>query len=829
MNGPSIPPDTSDDTESSRAYILRLEDVGGEPVGGKAAGLARLIHMGLPVPAGFVIVGAQPGALPEDLAEHYRGLSPDGLDIAVAVRSSAIGEDSAGASFAGQYETVLDVRGESALREAVDRCLRSLGSERAVAYQVEHAADVTGDEPIAMSVVVQRMAPARSAGVLFTADPVSGRRGRAVIDAVPGIGESLVAGQATPDHYELDRGGATVHVDLVGATPLLSEAERASLLEVALEAEKREGTPLDLEWAIDAGGAIHWLQARPITHLPADPNELDTPLPNPTHVFTRCNIGEMFPGVCTPLSYSFTAWSVDVGMQMMHQRIGIQHEILPDFRFVIMHGGHLFLNLTTMSETATHALGSSADQLALSICGRPVTELKIEGSTPPPAPRRILNGLRYIRYLFGRGHARAAMQGLVESLHFPEHESAEQTWRGIDARFSAIYLAMDHHLVSSASSGVLTTTLLSVLAGGDPPLDEHHAEVARLLAEAGGVESADIAAGAERIQARLFAVPDVRERFTEASPAEALEWLRSDDSGDAGRELELYLERHGHRAIKELELRQVEWSEDPTPLIKSLQAALRQPQRTSDTSVAASTSAEPEPLRAYGRLMRRLIRMARQAVRCREETKSGLVMVTTLFKRAYRRLGRQLVDEGLLPDADCIFFLTHAELGRLAAGEDDALGERAVARRNTFDHQDAQSYPDVFQGEPEPLRPADLLRELEDANDGAVSGASVSRGRVVGRVRVVSNLDEAEALESGEILVAPITDVGWTPYFGIIAGLVTDVGSAVSHGAVVAREYGLPAVVNTRVGTLVFQTGDRVLLDGDRGIVRRLDEGETPD
>jgi pyruvate,water dikinase len=828
MSDPLIPADVRDSAEPPSPYVLRLEEIEAEPVGGKAAGLAKLIRMGLPVPAGFVIVGARPGALPDDLAEHYRHLSPDGRELAVAVRSSAIGEDSAGASFAGQYETVLDVRGEAALRAAVDRCLCSLDSERATAYQAEHATEVAGDEPIAMSVVVQRMAPARAAGVLFTADPVSGRRGRAVIDAVPGIGESLVSGETTPDHYELERTGNTMHVDLVGATPLLSEDERASLLSAALEAEKREGMPLDLEWAIDGEGKIHWLQARPITHLPADPNELDTPLPSPTHVFTRCNIGEMFPGVCTPLSYSFTAWSVDVGMQMMHQRIGIQDEILPDFRFVIMHGGHLFLNLSTMSETATHALGSSADQLALSICGRPVTELKIEGSTPPPAPRRMLNGLRYIRYLFGRGHARAAMRGLVQSLRFPEHGSAAQTWRGIDERFSAIYLAMDHHLVSSASSGVLTTTLLGVLAGGDPPLDQHHAEVARLLAEAGDVESADIAAGAERIQAPLRTHPDTRERFAEVAPSEALAWLRSRDSGAAGQELDRYLERHGHRAIKELELRQVEWGEDPIPLIKSLQAALRQAPREPSGADSRAPSAASEPLQPYGRLMRRLIRMARQAVRCREETKSGLVMVTTLFKRAYRRLGAQLVEEGLLPDADCVFFLTHEELGQLARAEDPTLADRAVARRSAFPHQDSQSYPDVFMGEPEALRPADLLRELDEASDGAVSGASVSRGRVVGRARVVRNLEEAEALESGEILVAPITDVGWTPYFGLISGLVTDVGSAVSHGAVVAREYGLPAVVNTRIGTLVFKTGDRVLLDGDRGIVRRLEDGESP-
>jgi phosphohistidine swiveling domain-containing protein len=825
MSPSALPSDDQSTTNPTSPYIVHLDEVGDEPVGGKAEGLAKLIRMGLPVPAGFVIVGARPGRLPEDLSDHYRQLSVNGQESRVAVRSSAIGEDSEGASFAGQYETVLDVKGKAELIAAVEGCLTSLESARARAYQAERGAEAGESADLAMSVVVQRMVEARKAGVLFTANPVSGRRGRSVIDAVEGLGESLVSGESSADHYDMDRAGSTVSMELVGEAPLLTDAERAALIHAALAAEAHEGIPLDLEWAIDRTGGIEWLQARPITHLPPDPNELDTPVLDDQHVYTRCNVGEMFPGVCTPLSYSFTAWSIDVGMQMMHRRIGIQSEIQPFFRFLAMGGGHLFLNLSTMSETATHALGSSADQLALSICGRPVDELEIRGSRPPPLPRRLLNGLRYIRYLFGRGHARAAMRQLVTELHFPERDTSAETWRVIDGRFAAIYAAMDHHLVSSACSGVLTTTLLSVLARGDTPLDAHHAEVARLLANTGDVESADIVAGAERIQAQIRKHPDGQARFALASAEDALGWLRSTHSGEAGREFERYLVRHGHRAIKELELRQAEWAADPTPLIKSIQAPLRHTFDAPGRSVAPATTRDTPP--PYGLLMRRIISMARQAVRYREETKSGLVRVTTLFKRAYRRLAEQLVDEGRLPDLDAVFFLSHEELGQLVTGEAATLAERAVARRGAFAYQDAQIYPDVFKGAPEPLRPEAILALLDESNDGALSGAPVSRGRVSGRARVIRSLEEAEALEPGEILIAPITDVGWTPYFSLIAGLVTDIGSAVSHGAVVAREYGLPAVVNTRVATQVFKTGDQIVLDGDRGIVRLADAAKA--
>ena len=187
------------------------------------------------------------------------------------------------------------------------------------------------------------------------------------------------------------------------------------------------------------------------------------------------------------------------------------------------------------------------------------------------------------------------------------------------------------------------------------------------------------------------------------------------------------------------------------------------------------------------------------------------VAVTTEFKHGYRTLGARMAEEGLLPDQDAVFFLTHEELGELLRGR-QKLSDLAALRRRVIDYQMPLHFPQVFKDRPEPLR-----LEPGQANDGALIGKPVSRGSVTGRARVVETLEQAAALQAGEILIAPITDVGWTPYFSLIAGLATDVGSAVSHGAVVAREYGLPAVVNLRVATSRFQTGDLVELDGDRG------------
>jgi pyruvate,water dikinase len=220
--------------------------------------------------------------------------------------------------------------------------------------------------------------------------------------------------------------------------------------------------------------------------------------------------------------------------------------------------------------------------------------------------------------------------------------------------------------------------------------------------------------------------------------------------------------------------------------------------------------------------MRALVRLTQKSVQRRERTKSLLVAVVARFKGAYRRLGELLAVEGKLPDADAVFFLTHEELGLLVQGKDQGLVEQALGRREVLGYQMELAFPDVFSGSPEPLAES----EEPASYDHILRGKPVSRGQVSGYARVVYSLRDADTIRPGEILIAPVTDVGWSPYFSLVAGLATDVGSSVSHGAVVAREYGLPAVVDLRLATKTFKNGDRVFLDGDHGLLR-LEEGEA--
>ncbi|MGB5221853.1 MAG: PEP/pyruvate-binding domain-containing protein, partial [Polyangiales bacterium] len=476
------------DRAMSAPRCIPLEAVTDEAVGGKAEGLVRLLRYGFEVPPAFVIRDASETTLPPDLGEQYRRIGAG----KVAVRSSAAGEDSSEASFAGQYETVLDVEGPDALVAAIRDCVRSLTNARARAYRNEKLSQSN----VQMNIVVQQMVAARSAGVVFTANPMNARRDQVVIDAVKGLGEALVSGRATPDHWVLRRDGTVIDSDFREEAPVLTDSERMMLLGESLRVEACFGAPVDMEWAFNQEGRLHWLQARPITQLPADPNELDT-TPDPSHVYTWANIGEMMPGAVTPLTYSVTGRGIDIGMQHAYRRSGVNVPPGDGIRYVGMYFGHLFINLTTLSEIAADVAGSTKKQMCMALCGRDIEEI------PEPEPasklKRVFNGTRYFYQLLGAATHRRQMDALVGRLSLPKTGSAQFLYQVIDQNLPQVWKAYELHLLSSSSSGALSPILLEILAKGGEPTQEHHAEVAEMLAGAKNVESADIAEGADRI------------------------------------------------------------------------------------------------------------------------------------------------------------------------------------------------------------------------------------------------------------------------------------------------------------------------------------------
>ena len=786
---------------------IEFDEVTDDRYGGKAAGLAQLRRLGLPVPVGFVIADATEWVSTDDAGECFSRMAAVGA-VPVAVRSSAVGEDGDDQSFAGQYDTVLGVNSVDDFAAAVQRCAASVRSRRAAAY--------SGQPTATMHLVVQQMVDARAAGVVFTADPATGRRDLTVIDAVAGLGEALVDGTASSDHIVLDSDGNPAVRD-VGEVPVLSPDEVADIRSGALRAAQHWGRPMDLEWAIDRSGTLWWLQARPITTLPGDLAEMDSPLAGADHVYTRCNIGEMMPGAFCPLTASVSGFAIDYAMQMTQVVARAQQSYEKPWLQVGYFHGHMFLNLTEGTALSSGLLGNSLEQFSTSICGRVVDELKPK--PPKPFVRRLINTVRLTTYALSAGPAIRRLEDQIAAFRIPTSDDPRRVMGQLESGVQQYCDITLTHVRSSSRAAVAANILESVLmrkaVKNGRSEDEGRAEATRLMAGASDVESAMMLVELDAVVRAIAATEGVAEQFSAAEPDAAVNELQSTRSA-AGTALRQFLTRHGHRGYRELCMRDPSWAEDPEGLGAMMQVMVRS---ALDPTRRESGSTHVEAPRSFP--IRFLARLAQGGARGREETKSKMALMAHALKLGYRHLGEVLAETGRLPDSDLVFFFDRAELTRVV-GSDDITGlvQNALKRREALAFQNSLEFDDVSVGRPTPL----IARPAPGVTGDEIIGRPASRGTVEGVVRVAQSMGDARELQRGEILVTPVTDVGWTPYFTVIAALVTDIGSSVSHGAVVAREYGLPCVVNTLVATRSLETGDRVRVDGDRGVVTRLDQ-----
>ncbi|MEH3132631.1 MAG: PEP-utilizing enzyme [Mycolicibacterium neoaurum] len=785
--------------------IVEFDDITDGRLGGKAAGLAELRRIGLPVPVGFVLAdAARDGTIAAAVGRFTQMFSAGA--VPVAVRSSATGEDGIDQSFAGQYETVLSVGNVDEFVAAVRRCADSVASQRASAYSER---DTT-----TMHLVVQQMVDARAAGVVFTADPTTGRRDLMVIDSVAGLGEALVDGSASSDHLVLNADGTTALCESAG-TPVLSTDEITAIRNGAVLAARHWGVPMDLEWAIDRSGMLWWLQARPITTLPGDLNEMDSPLAGVDHVYTRCNIGEMMPGAFCPLTASVSGYAIDYAMQMTQVVARAQQRYEAPWLQVGYFYGHMFLNLTEGTALSSGILGNSLEQFSMSICGRVIDEL--EAKPAQPFHRKLGNTIRLVSHALSVGPAIRRLDDRITRFRIPATTDPREMLRALESGVELYCDVTLIHVRSSSRAAVAANVLESTLIGravrqGRTETDGR-AEAMRLMAGADDVESALMLEQLRSVVARLAADPPTAQRFLAQAPDVAVRNLYADAAGTGLRE---FLGRHGHRGYRELCMRDPSWADDPAGLGAMMQAMLRASLVTSERvrTPDAVHEKSPAPIEL-------LARLARGGARGREQTKAKMALMAHALKRGYRNLGELLQRAGRLPDADLVFFFDRFELGQVVGDDDiDDLVRCAIKRREALPYQDALEFDDVSVGRPRPRIATPQMAVAGD--DDMIIGRPASRGVVEGTVRVAKSVHDAGAVRPGEILVAPVTDVGWTPYFTVIAALVTDIGSSVSHGAVVAREYGLPCVVNTLVGTQTFRTGDRIRVDGDRGVVTRI-------
>ncbi len=841
-------------------------------VGGKAANLGELIRGGFDVPPGFCLTTAAyrlavagtsvaagtltdaaaarsavldaplPAPVADAVRDAYSRLEPDGGPV--AVRSSATAEDLPGASFAGQQDTYLDVTGIDDVLDAVHRCWASLWTDRAVAYRA--AQDIDGSA-VALAVVVQRMVDAASAGVLFTADPVTGRRRQAVLDAARGLGDAVVSGTVDPDHFVvdtatgriLDRRRGDAGDDAGDGQGLsLTDDEVRELAALGDRVEKAFGSPQDIEWALDATRHVWLTQSRPITTLYPVPVRDVAVDPGETRVFFCVSLAQGLHRPITPMGIA--AFRV-VGAGFL-DLIGRRPDRIADGPGAFAIGGdRIFLDATPVVRSS---VGRAIFPRALDVReARSAVVLRRLYDDPrfsvlPTSRRRFARGFLHLaarirlpllvaQALISPDAAQRRVRRLTRAaraLPIPSGGSIPSRVDGVvDLLFRAMPLAprsLPGAVVGFAMLGLAGRLLRGLTRPGelqavlrsvpDNVTTERDLELWDVAARAG-----DDPASAEALRTRT--AEELADHYLAGTLPTVLQ-----------RGMRAFLNRYGHRAVAEIDLGMPRWADDPSHLFGVLSGYLRleadattparrfaDGARDAEAMVASLVGRARRRSRLRGAVVRFCLRRARALAGMRETPKNLVIIGMSRARAAMAEIGRELAEAARITAADDVFFLDFDETKRAAAGLD--LRETVKERRARYERELARRHvPRMLLSDGTELEA--LASDATGAADGALRGTPASAGTVTGTARVI--LDPAGArLEPGEILVAPSTDPGWTPLFLTAGGLVMEMGGANSHGAVVAREYGIPAVVGVPGATEAIITGAEVTVDGASGVV----------
>jgi phosphohistidine swiveling domain-containing protein len=771
------------------------------------------------------------GPLCEQIAAAYTRLGA----ATVSVRSSATAEDLPGHSFAGQYETVLGVTSLLDCLEAVKRCWASVWTDRAFDYRRRNGID---HRQVEMAVIVQRQIEPAAAGVAFTLDPIKGSRSRMVIESCRGLGEALVAGQVQPDRIVLRKKNLElVRQTLATEEPSLDLKSVRRLARRVRRVEKRLGGPQDVEWAL-GDGTLWFLQARPITALPAPKPWEDR------QVWANPNVSEVFPEVVTPLTYSVVLLMFQPLFTSVLRLFGADPHRGPLIGLVagrIYFNANLGLAVAGPFVSPVKAAGLNSlfggeqnrhfERGEFDICDEDLPDLGFSW------PKYIASWPGIVRNLIGlrssRGDAFMANLKAANDL-LARFDSATATTgellRMVSQELHGNMKKCD--LLSFwpgiVAAGVLHKACRDWLGDTDQGLGY------RLLAAQGGI--ADTEAGLDLWRLAVLAHEDEQ---TEAHLLREGGWDRIGPglthTGPGRRFLaawDQFMSTHGHHCHNELELASPRWAETPDYILGLVQGYLRSLDRANPLEKQRQLAEERQRLteqcrrRLRSAVKRRLfnwsLRRTQKLTRDRENWKNEAVRFLGVFRRVFLELGRRLRQQGLLGDREDIFFLELSEVEPVVRGRADFdVKRRTAQRRDEYEWNKAQTPPPVVVGRYDPQKHAAVKF---DAEVKVLTGIAVSPGVVTGRARVITRPNDGQRVEPGEILVAPVTNPAWTPYFLPAAGVVMDQGGVLSHGAIIAREYGIPAVVNVGPASQIIRTGRLLRVDGDRGTVTILDE-----
>ncbi|MEU8178684.1 rifamycin-inactivating phosphotransferase [Microbispora hainanensis] len=772
------------------------------------------------------IEGAVEGvAMPDDLvAEIRESLVRLGEQDSYAVRSSATAEDLPTASFAGQQDSYLNIVGLEEILRHVRRCWASLFTERAVTYRRRNGFD---DRKVRMAVVVQRMVFPDAAGILFTADPVTSNRKTATVEAVRGLGEALVSGRVSGDAYTV-RDDRVVSKTTVG-TPVLTDAQAVRLVRLGRRIEAHFGRPQDIEWCL-AGDDFHIVQSRAITTLFPVPATDD----QGNHVYVSVGHQQMMTDAMKPLGLSLWQLTtprpmheaggrlfVDVapilataaGRERLVGTLGRSDPLIRDALQTLLDRGDVIRTLPDEAPESAPAGPAPAGPAPTGDAPAPietdpalVTRLignseasvaalrrEIEGLSGPALLDFILADIAELkRVLFDPVSSQVIMAGMEATWWLNDHIEA---WLSEKNAADVLAQSVPHNVTSEMGLALLD------VADAIRPYADVVAFLQRVVDE--GREG-------DGFLDELAGLPGGRE---------ARDAIRG------------YLDAYGMRCAGEIDITRTRWSENPATLVPTILGNVknfepgagkrrfeqgRQESLRKEQDLLTRLRALPDGERKAEET-KRMIDRVRAFAGYREYPKFGMVSRYFIYKQALLREAERLVRSGVLREKDDIFFLRFEEL-RDVVRTNEVDAELIVERRAAFRSYEALTPPRVLTSDGEVVTGR---YRRDDAPPGALVGLPVSAGTVEGRARVVVDMAQAD-LDAGDILVTAYTDPSWTPLFVAAAGLVTEVGGLMTHGAVIAREYGLPAVVGVEQATRLIRDGQRIRVHGTDGYVEIL-------
>lgn len=863
-------------------YLLDLDKIDETAlamVGGKAANLGGLSRIeGIQVPAGFclttqayreVVVKVEAfQALLDQLetlkAEDRKGISDIGAKIrtliegttipkkieqeivsrlendgegqAYAIRSSATAEDLPGASFAGQQDSYLNMIGKEAILKHIRKCWASLYTDRAIIYRLQQQID---HKNVFLSVVIQNMIFPDVSGIMFTADPLNSNRKVLTIDAGFGLGEALVSGLVNADHYKVSDGriidktisikklavyalknGGTQKQELdpeIANRQALTDEQILQLEGVGRKIEAHFGSPQDIEWCL-ADGIFYVVQSRPITTLYPVPEAQD----HEQHVYVSVGHNQMMTDAIKPLGLSFFLLTTPAHMHTAGGRLFIDVTAMlasaGTRKKLIENFGHSDLLIKDALLSISERLYSAGEQTLVEVSDGSRQEiLSVDFQTqidPALIPRLIRNSETAIAELKQNIQAKSGIelfsfilddiQKLKKILFDP------QSLRVIMTAMKA-YAWLNEQLYQWLGEKNAADVLSQSVPGN--------------VTSEMGLALLDVAD-------EIRPYPQIIAYLQDTEDEHFMEGLQRFDGGtEAGNAIQSFLATYGMRCAGEIDITKARWSESPQTFIPAILNHIKnfEPGESRRKFERGKTEAHEKKLELISRLLelpggaqkametKQMIELIRNNMGYREYPKYSMVNHYFIYKQALLKEAEKLVKAGVLSDKEDIYYLTFDELRNLV--NTGKTGESIINKRKE-EHQmyEKLSPPRVMTSDGEIISGT---YKRENLPIGAMAGMAVSSGIVEGRARVILRIEDAE-LESGDILVTTFTDPSWTPLFVSIKGLVTEVGGLMTHGAVIAREYGLPAVVGVEHATRMIRNGQRIRVNGTEGYVELL-------